>query len=317
MSGEKSDQPRVVILDGNTYGNNVDIDKIASCGKVNVYDSSKPSEVYKRIKYADVVITNKARISKNDIKRSKNLDLIIVAASVIETVDVQAANKHNVKVKCASNYAVSSVTQLTYSLILAIMSKLEYYSKYVETGSYSRQSSFSHIGEGFHELNNKIVGVIGLGSIGERVASVASSFGAEAIYYSTTGNNNNPDYRRMPLVPLLNHSDVVTIHCEYNSNTKKLICIEEMREMKDSSILINTARGGIVDEHDLALAIDDEIISGAGVDVFEEEPIRADNPLMNVVERDRVILTPHCGWGSDEAGKELTNTIISTLKHYL
>jgi glycerate dehydrogenase len=167
------------------------------------------------------------------------------------------------------------------------------------------------------EIYGKTFGIIGLGAIGRKVAAIAEAFGANVCYYSTSGNNYNADYKRVSLDELMKSSDIITIHAPLNENTKNLIGVEKLKLMKPSAILVNVARGGIVVEKDLAFAIDNKIIAGTATDVFSVEPVKADNPLLQVSSQDKVSFSPHCAWTSIEARTKLIEGIAQNIRRFL
>lgn len=305
---------KIVLLDAKTLGTKLDLSALREYGDLQLYEYTDPHQVLRRVVDANVIITNKVAIDRNTISRAHNLDLIFVTASTIDTVDVAAAKEHDVIVKDAGAYATHSVVQMTFAMMLALLTRLYDYARYVRSLHYSDGNVFSYIGEGFVELNNKTLGIVGLGRIGRTVASVAECFGATAVYYSTTGANDNPDYRRVSLDQLLTNSDVVSIHAPLTDKTRNLFSLQELNRMKSTAILINTARGGIVNEHDLATALDAGMIFAAALDVFQSEPLDVDNPLLALGEPNRLLLTPHCSWGSIEARRRLIEEITRALQ---
>jgi glycerate dehydrogenase len=171
--------------------------------------------------------------------------------------------------------------------------------------------------QNYHEISGMRFGIIGLGNIGQKVADIARAFGAEVVYYSTSGRNTDQPYERLDLDELLKTSDVVSIHAPLNENTENLISAGQLELMKPSALLINTGRGGIVNESDLAGALDSESIGGAALDVFEQEPIKADNPLLTIKNKERLTMTPHIAWASVEARTQLIEGVKKNIEEFI
>jgi glycerate dehydrogenase len=243
--------------------------------------------------------------------------MIAIAATGMNNVDMEAAEKFGVVVKNVAGYATHSVAQSTFAMLFRLMQDLDYYDVFIKNGDYAESEIFTNTDITFHELRGKRFGIIGLGTIGQRVAEIAEVFGAEVVYFSTSGKNTDQPYKRMDLDELLETSDVVSIHAPLNENTDNLIDYNQIKKMKDSAILINTGRGRIVNEAGLAKAIDEERIAGAALDVFENEPMKKKNPLLQVKNSERLLLTPHITWSSVEARTELIDGVYNNIWEFL
>lgn len=307
---------KIVFLDASTVGDVPNLDSIKDLGDVTFYQVTTPDQTEDRIREADIVITNKVVVSRELMEKASNLKLICIAATGMNNVDREAADNLGIEVKNVAGYASVSVAQTTFAMILHLLQDLPRYDEYVKSGSYSRSPIFTNMDQNYHEISGMRFGIIGLGNIGQRVADIATAFGAEIVYYSTSGKNTEQPYQRLDLDELLSTSDVVSIHAPLNENTENLIGRKQLATMKQSAILVNTGRGGIVNEGGLALAIDDESIAGAALDVFENEPIKADNPLLSLKNKDRVVLTPHIAWASVEARTELLEGVKKNIKEF-
>ena len=305
----------IVILDRKTLGLDIDMAIFETFGNVKNYDCTKPNETIERLKEADIVITNKVVISKEVIENT-NLKLICVTATGMNNIDLESAKQKNIEVKNVAGYSSASVVQLAFSMIFKIMQKLDYYKKYVDEGNWQKSDIFTHIDKPFFELDGKKVGIIGLGDIGKNFAKKASAFDCEVMYFSTSGKNSNSAYKQVSLDELLNNSDVITIHCPLNENTKDLLNYENMKNIKDGAILLNLSRGGIINEADLAKIIDEKEIY-CGIDVASVEPILENNPLLNVKNKDRLILTPHIAWASVEARNRLVKMVAKNIEEFI
>ena len=308
---------RLVFLDRKTMGDIPNINLLEQFGEVTYYLTTSPEETSERIKHADIVITNKVLLDGAAISQAENLKLICVAATGTNNVDKIAAQQRGIAVKNAEDYSTNSVAQGTFALLLHLLSDIPYYDEYVKKGGYSTSDIFTHFGRPFFELAGKRFGIIGLGNIGRQVARIAEAFGAEVVYYSASGRNNQQGYLRLELEEFLVTSDIVSVHAPLNEYTANLLYYERLRLMKRTAILINAGRGGIVSESDLARAIDEEIIAGAAIDVFEREPIRADNPLLHVKNKNRLALTPHVTWASIEARTSLMKKVSHNIRQFL
>jgi len=245
------------------------------------------------------------------------LNMICAAATGVNHIDVEYANSKGIIVKNVAGYSTNSVAQATFSLILELTNHISYYDNYVKSGEYSKNRMFTHMGPTIIELHGKTLGIIGLGAIGQKVALIGKSFGMNVCYYSTSGKNYNNKYRRIELDELLRNSDIISIHAPLNDNTRNLITLKELREMKPTAFLINAGRGGIINENDLAQALDDNIIAGAGIDVFSKEPIETTNPLMNIKNKSKIVFSPHSAWTSLEARIELIKGIVKNIKEFV
>lgn len=308
---------KLVILDAKTLGNDIDLSGFSQFGEVEIFQTTKPEETLERVKDKDIVITNKVIIDKNIIDNAPNLKLICVAATGVNNIDIKYAKQRGIQVRNVAGYSTESVVQHTFAMLFYLLENLRYYDDYVKSGEYAKSDIFTHLGKPFWEVRGKTWGIIGLGTIGRKVADVASSFGANIIYYSTSGVKRKEKYPRVSLEELLKTSDIVSIHAPLNEKTKGLIGYEQIKLMKPTAYLLNLGRGGIVIEEDLAKALDENLIAGAGLDVLEKEPIAEDNPLLKIKNKEKLFITPHIAWTSIEARKTLINEIIENIKAFL
>lgn len=306
-----------MILDAKTLGNDIDLSGFSQFGEVEIFQTTKPEETLERVKDKDIVITNKVIIDKNIIDNAPNLKLICVAATGVNNIDIKYAKQRGIQVRNVAGYSTESVVQHTFAMLFYLLENLRYYDDYVKSGEYAKSDIFTHLGKPFWEVRGKTWGIIGLGTIGRKVADVASSFGANIIYYSTSGVERKEKYPRVSLEELLKTSDIVSIHAPLNEKTKGLIGYEQIKLMKPTAYLLNLGRGGIVIEEDLAKALDESLIAGAGLDVLEKEPIAEDNPLLKIKNKEKLFITPHIAWTSIEARKTLINEIIENIKAFL
>ena len=306
---------KIVLLDRETLGSDVDLTVFDKFGELISFDITKENETLERVKDADIVITNKVVIDAN-IMDNSNLKLICISATGMNNVDLVHAKKKGIEVKNVAGYSSSSVAQVAFSMIFHFVNKLNYYKKFVDEGNWQKCEIFTHIDALFHELDAKRVGVIGLGDIGRNFAKKAKAFDCEVVYYSTSGKNSNSEYERVELDELLSTSDIISIHCPLNEDTKDLLNYENMKNIKDGAILLNLGRGGIINEPDLAKIIDEKEIY-CGIDVVSVEPIEESNPLLKVKNKEQLLLTPHIGWASIEARARLIELVAKNIEEFI
>jgi glycerate dehydrogenase len=306
----------IVFLDASTVGTVDNLKLLRKLGKLDLFEKTLPEQVVERCMGKEIVITNKVAITAEIMDQLPDLKLICVAATGMNNIDLDHAAKKGIQVKNVVNYSTDSVAQLTFTMLLQLVNRPFYYDHYVKSGAYAKSDSFTHHAEPFWELRGKRMGIIGLGTIGRQVARIAESFGMEVVFYSTTGRNNNINYKRFELDDLMKNSDVISIHAPLNEKTKGLINYEKMKLMRPCAILLNLGRGGIVNEHDLARALNENMIGGVGLDVHEHEPIQPDNPLLKVYDKDKMIITPHIAWASKEARELLIQKIAQNIESY-
>ncbi|MGN2337615.1 D-2-hydroxyacid dehydrogenase [Clostridium cagae] len=306
---------QIVVLDGRTLGN-VDFSKLNEFGNVTYYDLTSSNEVEERIKNANIVLTNKVVLNENNLKNAKNLELICEMATGFNNIDVKYAKENNIAITNVAGYSTNTVAQHTFAMALNLYDKIAYFDNYVKSKEYSRSNVFTNVDEVYKDINEKVWGIVGLGAIGKKVAKIADAFGCKVIYYSTSGKNSNSEYDRVSFEELLEKADVISIHAPLNENTKSLMDYEAFKKMKKDSILINMGRGPIVVDEDLAKAIDENLIGGAGLDVFEIEPIPENNPLLSIKNKEKLVLSPHIAWASEEARNRLFNDLLENIRVY-
>lgn len=307
----------IVFLDQKTIGKVDNLKLLSKLGKLDSYESTAPEQVVERCKGKEIVIVNKVEMTEEVMTQLPDLKLICVAATGINNVDLNYTGNNGIEVKNVAGYSTDSVAQLTFTMLLYLVTKPYYYDTFVKSGAYSRSDSFTHHNEPFWELKGKRMGIIGLGTIGRQVARIAESFGMEVIFYSTTGRNNHISYKRFELEDLLKSSDVISIHAPLNNQTRDLITYDRMKLMRPCAILLNLGRGGIVNERDLAKALNENVIAAAGIDVMEQEPINADNPLLKLFDKEKILITPHMAWASKESRELLVEKIARNIEVYL
>ncbi len=307
----------IVFLDADTIGKDIALSALESLGALKIYSTTLAHETADRIKSAAIVITNKVQIGKAEMDAAPSLKLICVTATGTNNIDLTYAAAKGITVKNVAGYSTESVVQTTYASILSLLNSTAYFDQYVKSGDYSGSAMFTHYGKTFWELAGKRIGIIGMGTIGKRVAEVAVAFGAEVVYYSTSGKNTGAAYPCLDLDELLRTADIVSIHAPLNDRTKGLINLEKLKLMKPTALIVNMGRGGIINEHDLAKAIDENVLAGAAIDVFEQEPLPAGHPYLSVKNKAKFQFTPHIAWGSREARKRLIALTVKNIEEFL
>ncbi|SFG67225.1 glycerate dehydrogenase [Lachnospiraceae bacterium C7] len=307
---------KIVFLDAKTIGDDIDLSGFDKIGEVIKYDFSTTNQACERTKDADVVIVNKVQINEKSIGEAKNLKLVCVTATGTNNLDKDYLDKRNIEWRNVAGYSTETVAQHTFALAFYLFEKLSYYDDYVKSEKYVNDISFTHFDRAFHELNGKTWGIIGLGNIGRRVAGIAKAFGCNVIYYSTSGRHDDPDYKRVDFDTLLKESDIISVHAPLNADTENLMNFEAFKKMKKSALFLNLGRGPIVVEKDLARALDEHEIEGAGLDVLCQEPMSSENPLVKIKDRTRLIITPHIAWASVEARTRLMEIILGQVKDF-
>jgi lactate dehydrogenase-like 2-hydroxyacid dehydrogenase len=309
--------PKIVFLDAGTfYGSPSIAEMLLPLGQVALYEYTSPKEVVERIAEAHIVLTNKVVLDENIFSRCPELKLICVTATGTNNIDLDAAKRRNIQVKNAAGYSTHSVAQTTLAMVLHLVMRLHARRSFVET-SYPQHPFFTHLQPGFQEINGKTWGIIGLGAIGSQVAKIANALGAKVVYHSPSGRQKTNEYSHLTLLELLSSSDIISIHSPLNEFTKNLIGQKELAICKPTALLINVARGGIVEELALAKALDNDELGGAGVDVYSVEPIQPDNPLLHLKNKEKLLLTPHIAWGSYEARHKLMEITCGNIEEFL
>jgi len=303
---------KIVLLDAITFGD-TDLSCFEQFGEVYSFASTNPSLTAVRIKDMDVIVTNKVLITKEHMQNAPSLKLICVAATGMNNVDLEAADELGIEVKNVAGYSTDSVVQHTFSMLFYLMGHSRYYDEVVKSKEYSRSGVFTDVSHPFFEIKGKTWGIIGLGAIGREVARVARAFGANVIYYSTSGRNSSEDYEQVVLHKLIESSDIISIHAPLNARTEKLLNYEKLQHLKEGAVVLNLGRGGIIDEKAVASIIDERELY-FGLDVFEKEPLPQESPLLAVKNSERLYLTPHIAWTSVEAREKLIASVCQNIK---
>ena len=306
----------IVVLEQNSIGLDIDLTIYEEFGNVTYYGNTV-HEVAERIKDADIVIANKARLNEESMKDAPNVKLICEFATGYDNVDLEYCKKRGIAVANVVDYSTPAVAQHTFAMALYLLERLPYYDNYVKSGTYASQDRFSNFDKPFLELEGKRWGIVGLGNIGKKTAKIAKAFGCEVVYYSVTGKNSNQEYKRVEFDELLETCDFISVHCPLSDLTKNLIDYSAMKKMKKTAILLNVARGPVINNVDLYRALTEGEIYAAGLDVLEKEPITDENPLSKIKDSEKLIITPHMAWASTESRTRLAVEVYENIKAFL
>ena len=306
----------IVVLEQNSIGLDIDLTIYEEFGNVTYYGNTV-HEVAERIKDADIVIANKARLNEESMKDAPNVKLICEFATGYDNVDLEYCKKRGIAVANVVDYSTPAVAQHTFAMALYLLERLPYYDNYVKCGTYASQDRFSNFDKPFLELEGKRWGIVGLGNIGKKTAKIAKAFGCEVVYYSVTGKNSNQEYKRVEFDELLETCDFISVHCPLSDLTKNLIDYSAMKKMKKTAILLNVARGPVINNADLYRALTEGEIYAAGLDVLEKEPITDENPLSKIKDSEKLIITPHMAWASTESRTRLAVEVYENIKAFL
>ncbi|MBP5487189.1 MAG: D-2-hydroxyacid dehydrogenase [Bacteroidales bacterium] len=303
---------KIVFLDAATLGD-TSLEPIAKLGDLVCWPTSTPEEALTRVGECEVLIVNKIKVDRMLLDAAPELRLVCEAATGVNNIDVEACAAKGIPVRNVAGYSTDSVVQETFMHILTLMGNGPYFDSTVKSGEYSRGNIFTDVSKPFFEITGKTLGIIGMGTIGSKVAKVGEAFGMKVIYYSTSGTGHCKEYPSVSLEQLMKDSDVISVHAPYNERTAGLVGEGELRMMKPTAFIVNMGRGGIVVEEALAKVIDEGIIGGAGLDVFVKEPLPADHPLLHTRHPEKLSLTPHTAWASVEARNRLVQAIADNI----
>lgn len=307
----------IVVLDGFTLNpGDLSWDGLRAVGDLKIYDRTPSDQIFERSAKADILLTNKAILTGDILKSLPGLKYVGVLATGYNVIDIATADRLGIIVTNIPSYSTGSVAQLTFALILEFYFHVQRHSDSVMSGKWSGSIDFTFRDYQLTELASKTLGIIGFGNIGRKVAEIATAFGMNVIVSSRSGSDQTHGFRhpRTGIPELLSCSDIVTIHCPLTSETAGMINIGSLRLMKKSALLINTSRGPIVVEKDLADALNEGIIAGAGLDVLSVEPPHEDNPLLKAKN---CILTPHIAWATLESRNRLMETAVQNIRAFL
>ena len=307
---------KIVFLDAKTIGDDIDLSGFDSLGEVTKYNFTTPEEAPERVKDADVLIINKVPINENTVGTAKNLKLVCVTATGTNNLDKDYLDSHKIAWRNVAGYSTETVTQHTFAMLFYLLEKLRYYDDYVKDGNYINDTSFTHFAEHFSEINGKTWGIIGLGAIGLWTARMAKGFGMKVIANSRH-KKTGPQYdgiEQVSMEEIFERSDAISIHCPHTKETENLLNREAFAKMKDGVIIINTARGIIIDEEALLEALESRKVYMAGLDVVANEPPQYQIPLM---QSPYTFITSHIAWQPKAARLRAVDLAVKNFRSYL
>ncbi len=305
---------KIVVLDRDTLGDDIDLSEFSKFGEVIVYGSTGREEVFSRVSDADVLVLNKVRIDEDVFATANILKLICITATGFDNVDINAAKRHGVAVCNVPAYSTDSVCLFTVSMVLTLLTNMNTYSSYVKSGEYTLSGIPNRIKPVYHELRGRTWGIVGYGNIGRAVAEVAKAFGAKVLVYKRTKVQG---VNCVDIETLLMESDVITLHCPLNEDSRHLINSERIQLMKKDVVIVNAARGAVVNDEDIASAILNGDIGAYGSDVYTTEPLSIDNPIYKIRNMENVLLTPHSAWGAYEARERCISVCCDNIRDFI
>ena len=306
---------KIVVLDG--YGLNpgdLSWKGMEALGELTVYDRTSPSELMERSEGAEALITNKTLITAENMEALPDLKYIGVLATGYNVVDIEVAKARGIVVTNIPAYSTSSVAQMVFAHILNITQRVGHYAEENSKGRWTNNADFCYWDTDLVELDGKKMGIVGFGNIGQATARIAQAFGMEVLLYTSKEQSALPQgMRKVALDELFAESDVISLHCPLTPDTKEMVNAERLKLMKPGAILVNTGRGPLVNEQDLADALNEGRIAAAGLDVLSIEPSVQDNPLLSAKN---CFITPHIAWATKEARTRLMQIAVQNLKSY-
>ena len=306
----------VVFLDRATLPESLGLATLDFPHQLTLYEHSSPSEALQRVVDADIVITNKVPITAELLEQAPKLKLVAVAATGINMIDLEACAAHQVAVSNVRDYAGNTVPEHVLALIFALRRSLLPYHRSIAAGRWQEANQFCYFDYPIQDLAGSTLGIIGAGSLGQSLATLAKALGMNVIFSARKGASTVPN-DRVPFEELLRTADIISLHCPLTADTTNLIGAPEFAHMQRRPLLINTARGGLIDEHALAHALQSGQIAGAGIDVTTPEPPQADNPLLQLMDLPNFIFTPHVAWASREAIQALADQLIANINAFV
>ena len=301
---------KIVFLDRDTFPKKILIPKLKFKHKWKNYSFTKQDQVIERIKSANIVVTNKTKLSQKELDAAKALELIAITATGTNIVDLNVCRKNNIRLCNLRDYASISVAEHVFALALNLIKQIKGLEKDIKTDIWQKRKVFALLNRSIGDLNSKTIGIIGKGTIGKQVKKISTAFNMKVIFFSVR------NFKKSDFKSFLSKCDILSIHCPLNKSTFDLITIKELRLMKKSSIIINTARGGIINENDLVTAINNKMIAGAGIDVATTEPPKKTHPYYKIINRPNFIWTPHTAWASNATLSNAVDQLIDNINSF-
>lgn len=304
---------KITVLDAGTLGNDVDLSVITDLGDAELFEKTAEDEAAERIKDSEVVILNKVKLNENNLRNADKLKLICITATGFDNVDVEYCRKKGIAVCNVCGYSTDSVAQITVLTALALVMHLEEYDRFVKSGEYTKSGMHNRLSPAFHEVSSMTWGIVGYGNIGKKVALSAKALGAKVLAYKRTPVS---DAECVDLDTLCEKSDIITIHLPLTEDTREIIGKREIELMKKSAVVVNMARGAVIDEKAFADAVKCNRIGGFATDVYSVEPMEKDSPYTEILNCKNVIFTPHMAWGAYEARMRCLEEIRENIKAF-
>ncbi len=309
-------KPNIVFLDAKTLGDDIDVSVANALGSVTAYPSTAEDEIGERIKNANIAIVNKVKLNKLTLAGANALKLICVLATGYDNIDTEYCRASGIAVCNVAGYSSVSVAQLSVSLVLSLVNHLNEYGEFVKSGAYSASGIANHLTPVYHELSSMTWGVVGAGNIGSCVANTAAALGATVIMNRKNRDIFSP-YPYADIDEIAEKADIISLHVPLTDETRDLISAKRISKMKPSAILVNTARGAVVDEYAVADAIEKGKLGGFGCDVYSREPFPENHPYNRIKSLPNVILTPHMAWGAYEARKRCLSETLENIASFM
>ena len=305
----------IVFLDHGTIPAHISFPRPAFCHQWHQHDTTTPSQVIARLQQATIAITNKVVLDSQVLAQLPQLKFIAIAATGTNNVDLDYCHSHNIKVANIQGYATRSVPEHVIAMIFALKRNLAGYQQDITNGEWQRQQQFCFFTHSITDVTGSTLGIMGNGSLGQAVATVAKALGMNVLFAEHAGATQCRDGYH-PFEQVLREADIISLHCPLTATTKNMIDAPQLALMKSSAIIINTSRGGLINEQALVDALLSRQIAGAGIDVFTTEPALPSNPLIAHSQLPNLILTPHVAWGSDSAIQTLVNQLIDNINSF-
>lgn len=305
---------KLVVLDAATLGADICLSQWEKFGSLNIYQTTPKDLIFERLKDCDIAILNKIVIDKALLEKLPKLKLICITATGFDNIDIDACKHTGVTVCNVMGYSTHSVAQVTVTLALSLMTRLSEYTEYVRSGEYTKSGVQNKLEPVYHELYGKTWGIVGLGNIGNQVAAVAKAMGCNVVCHKRTPDAEIPT---LPVDELCKISDIISVHLPLTESTKHIIGKNQLTLMKKDAILINVARGAVVDEAAVVEKIEKGDLGGFGTDVYIPEPLSKESPLWRVLDRKNVLATPHMAWGAFESRMRCINEITKNIEAFL
>lgn len=306
---------KICFLDRKTIRDDIVIRKPSFEHIWKEYPETLEKDIIKHIADSNIVVTNKVAITEEILRACTQIQLIAVAATGLDIIDLQACEKYNVVVKNIQNYALNTVPEHVLTVMLMLKRQVLQYRSEVLKGRWQKEKNFCFFDKPINDLSGSVIGLIGFGALGQATAKLMQSLGLNVIFYNRS-KKTSKYAEQVDLNTLIIKSDIISCHCALTDETKNILSTDQFKQMKSTALVINTARGGVIDESALATAITEQQIAGAAIDVLPQEPPLIDSPMMQLASQNNVILTPHIAWASQQAMQGLADQLIDNIEQF-